>query len=270
MLFLSFHPSLSTNSYSYSRFHISSSLPPNSNNGHNHQHTSPSQVPIKSPTPPWMKVPLLLQPHELVDLSNPKSKKFKPEKHELSDKALMGKEVRGKRAMKKIVDRVEKLHKTQNSNETRVDSLNVENFGGYLEILKENEEVRSKGRMPWEKDEKFGFVKVKREKAVTAAELTLDKALLRRLRNEAARMRTWIKVKKAGVTQDVVDQIKRTWRRNELAMIKFDIPLCRNMDRAREIVEVLACPYSSSSRILLNCLHCNCYITENVNHYVRL
>ena len=83
-------------------------------------------------------------------------------------------------------------------------------------------------------------------------------------------MRTWIKVKKAGVTQDVVDQIKRTWRRNELAMIKFDIPLCRNMDRAREIVEVLACPYSSSSRILLNCLHCNCYITENVNHYVRL
>lgn len=235
MLFLSFHPSLFPNSYS--RFHISSSLPPNSNNGHNHQHTSPSQVPIKSPTPPWMKVPLLLQPHELVDLSNPKSKKFKPEKHELSDKALMGKEVRGKRAMKKIVDRVEKLHKTQNSNETRVDSLNVENFGGYLEILKENEEVRSKGRMPWEKDEKFSFVKVKREKAVTAAELTLDKALLRRLRNEAARMRTWIKVKKAGVTQDVVDQIKRTWRRNELAMIKFDIPLCRNMDRAREIVE---------------------------------
>ena len=172
--------------------------------------------------------------------------------------------------MKKIVDRVEKLHKTQNSNETRVDSLNVENFGGYLEILKENEEVRSKGRMPWEKDEKFGFVKVKREKVVTAAELTLDKVLLRKLRNEAERMRTWIKVKKARVTQDVVDQIKRTWRRNELAMIKFDIPLCRNMDRAREIVEVLACPYSSSSRILLNCLHCNCYITENVNHYVRL
>uniref|UniRef100_A0A0R0KUF6 CRM domain-containing protein n=1 Tax=Glycine max TaxID=3847 RepID=A0A0R0KUF6_SOYBN len=207
MLFLSFHPSLSTNSYSYSRFHISSSLPPNSNNGHNHQHTStsPSDVPIKAPIPPWMKKgPLLLQPHELFHLSNPKSKKFKPEKHELSDKALMGKEVRGKRAMKKIVERVEKLHKTQNSYETRVGSLNVENFGGYLKNLKENDEV-----------------------------------LLRKLRNEAERMRTWIKVKKARVTQDVVDQIKRTWRRNELAMTKFDIPLCRNMDRAREIVEVL-------------------------------
>ncbi|KHN47230.1 Chloroplastic group IIA intron splicing facilitator CRS1-like protein, chloroplastic [Glycine soja] len=220
MLFLSFHPSLSTNSYSYSRFHISSSLPPNSNNGHNHQHTStsPSDVPIKAPIPPWMKKgPLLLQPHELFHLSNPKSKKFKPEKHELSDKALMGKEVRGKRAMKKIVERVEKLHKTQNSYETRVGSLNVENFGGYLKNLKENDEVRTK--------------------VVTAAELTLDKVLLRKLRNEAERMRTWIKVKKARVTQDVVDQIKRTWRRNELAMTKFDIPLCRNMDRAREIVE---------------------------------
>ncbi|KAL5123004.1 Chloroplastic group IIA intron splicing facilitator CRS1, chloroplastic [Glycine soja] len=229
MLFLSFHPSLSTNSYSYSRFHISSSLPPNSNNGHNHQHTStsPSDVPIKAPIPPWMKKgPLLLQPHELFHLSNPKSKKFKPEKHELSDKALMGKEVREKRAMKKIVERVEKLHKTQNSDETRVGSLNVENFGGYLKNLKENDEV------------------------VTVAELTLDKVLLRKLRNEAERMRTWIKVKKARVTQDVVDQIKRTWRRNELAMTKFDIPLCRNMDRAREIVEVLACPFSSSSRIL--------------------
>lgn len=148
MLFLSFHPSLSTNSYSYSRFHISSSLPPNSNNGHNHQHTStsPSDVPIKAPIPPWMKKgPLLLQPHELFHLSNPKSKKFKPEKHELSDKALMGKEVRGKRAMKKIVERVEKLHKTQNSYETRVGSLNVENFGGYLKNLKENDEVRTKG-----------------------------------------------------------------------------------------------------------------------------
>ncbi|QHO09749.1 Chloroplastic group IIA intron splicing facilitator CRS1 [Arachis hypogaea] len=51
-------------------------------------------------------------------------------------------------------------------------------------------------------------------------------------------MRIWVKVKKLGVTQDVVDEIKRTWRNNELAMLKFDIPLCKNMDRAREIVEL--------------------------------
>ncbi|RDY08091.1 Chloroplastic group IIA intron splicing facilitator CRS1, chloroplastic, partial [Mucuna pruriens] len=236
MLFLSLHPHLSPNSYSYSHIHISSSLPPNPNNSHNHQPTSPSQLPIKSPTPPWVKAPLLLQPHHLLHLSNPKSNKFKVEKPELNDKTLMSKEVRGKKAMKKIVERVEKLHKTQTSAETRIGSPKGESFGGCLESLKKNE-VRRKGRMPWEKDEKFVFVKMKREKVATAAELTLDEVLLRRLRDEAARMRTWIKVMKAGVTQDVVDQIKRTWRRNELAMVKFDIPLCRNMDRAREIVE---------------------------------
>ncbi|CAJ1843528.1 unnamed protein product [Sphenostylis stenocarpa] len=203
---------------------------------------SPSQVPIKAPTPPWMKGPLLLQPHELVGHSNSKSKKFKVEKQELSDKALMGKEARGRKAMKKIVEKVDKLRNTQNSAETLIGSPNVENFGGVLESLKEMEEVRrTKERMPWESDEKFVLVKIKRKKAVTAAELTLDKLLLRRLRDEAARMRTWIKVKKAGVTQDVVDQIKRTWRKNELAMVKFDIPLCRNMNRAREIVELSIC-----------------------------
>jgi len=176
------------------------------------------------------------------------------ERQELSDKDLMGKEARGKKAMKKIAGKVEKLHSTHNSAEALIVSPNVENFGGVLESLNENEEVRrTKGRMPWENDEKIVYEKIKRKKTVTAAELTLDKVLLRRLRNEAARMRTWIKVKKAGVTQDVVDQIKWTWRRNELVMVKFDIPLCRNMNRAREIVEVLICSYSTS-RLLLNCL----------------
>nr|KYP59448.1 hypothetical protein KK1_014884 [Cajanus cajan] len=245
MLFVSLHPHISPTS-SFSRIRIFSSLLPNRNN------PTSLPIPIKAPTPPWMKAPLLLQPHELVDLSNPKDNKSKVEKHELSDKALMGKEARGKRFMKKIVKRVEKLrYKTRTSSETRIGSPNVENedFGGVFESVEENEEeVRTnKGRMPWVKDdEKFGVVKIRREKVATAAELTLDKVLLRRLRGEAAIMRTWIKVKKAGVTQDVVDQIKRTWRRNELVMIKFDIPLCRNMDRAREIVEVLACSYSSS------------------------
>ncbi|XP_027929806.1 chloroplastic group IIA intron splicing facilitator CRS1, chloroplastic [Vigna unguiculata] len=236
MLFLSLRPRFSPNTDSYSHIHISSSLLPSSNNSHNHQ--PPSQVPIKAPTPPWMKGPLLLQPNELVDLSKPKTKKFKLERQELSDKDLMGKEARGKRVMKKIVKKVEKLRSSYNSAEALIGSPNVESLGGVLESLKENEEVRStKGRMPWENDSKFVYEKIKRKKAVTAAELALDKVLFRRLRDEAARMRTWIKVKKAGVTQDVVDQIKLTWRRSELAMIKFDIPLCRNMSRAREIVE---------------------------------
>uniref|UniRef100_A0A2N9IVR1 CRM domain-containing protein n=1 Tax=Fagus sylvatica TaxID=28930 RepID=A0A2N9IVR1_FAGSY len=115
-------------------------------------------------------------------------------------------------------------------------------FGECLEELGEDgssgERVRRE-RMPWEKDEeRFVFRRMKKEKVVTAAELKLDKALLESLRGEAAKMRKWVKVKKAGVTQGVVDEVRMLWRRNELVMLNFDIPLCRNMDRARDIVEI--------------------------------
>ncbi|MED6217368.1 hypothetical protein PIB30_016992 [Stylosanthes scabra] len=313
MFFLSLHPHLplnsSTHSYSYTYACISSSIH-NSNHNQN-QHHHPSSIPIpkdpnnnshsdassitikvKAPTPPWMKGPLLLQPHDILDLSKPKNKRLtkrhvdkEEEESERADKALHGKEVRGKKVMKRIARSVERLRRIGNSAETQLSSSpKVESFGGYLEKLEENvmvrskermpwersvsvmnssakvenfdgyfgklgesgnddddeEEVRrSKRRMPWEKDEKnVLFVRLKKEKAVTAADLSLDKVLLKRLRSEAAKMRTWVKVKKLGVTQAVVDEIKRTWRDNELAMAKFDIPLCKNMDRAREIVEM--------------------------------
>lgn len=227
--------------YSFSVIHISSSSSNNNNNINNNNlnHNKPNSLSIpnndddnvsikfKSPTPPWIKAPLLLQPHQLLN-SN-----VEPKQRDHSDKALTGKELRGKKALKKIAHKVESLHKTQ----TQMGSQKVENFGS-LENLMENVEVVRKERMPWERHEKVDFLKVKKEKIVTAADLTLDKVLLQRLRSEAAIMRIWVKVKKAGVTQDVVNQIKRTWRTNELAMVKFDIPLCQNMDRAREIVEV--------------------------------
>ncbi|XP_061338297.1 chloroplastic group IIA intron splicing facilitator CRS1, chloroplastic-like [Gastrolobium bilobum] len=251
LLFLSLPSPLSPNSspFSFSHIRISSSLLPNHNN--NNKDTNPipkvhsdGNVAIKAPTPPWMKGPILLQLHDLLHFSNPK--RFnkgldKVEKHEHeheptdNDKAKV---VRGKKVMKKIVQIVEKLHRTQNLAETQMGSAKVENFGGCLESLKENEEVRSRERMPWEKDESVVSLRMKKEKAFIAADLTLDKVLLRRLRDEAATMRNWVKVKKAGFTQVVVDEIKRTWeKKNELAMVKFDIPLCLNMDRAREIIE---------------------------------
>ncbi|KAF1869590.1 hypothetical protein Lal_00017165 [Lupinus albus] len=257
MLFLSLHPhhvSL------HSSIHISLSLSPNNDNNLNHPISLPipkdsnsTIAPIKAPTPPWMKGPLLLQPHDILDFSKT-HKRFNSrhvadeEKHKLSDKALIGKEVRGKKAMKRIAQKVEKLHNTEN---TQLGSEKVDNFEGYFEKLNENDDGSSSSssssssngrrsrreRMPWERDEKIVFLKMKKEKALTAAELNLDKVLLQKLRDEAAKMRKWVKVMKAGVTQDVVDEIKRIWRKNDLAMIKFDIPLCRNMDRAREIVE---------------------------------
>jgi RNA-binding protein YhbY len=248
--------------YSCSAIHISSSSsfssnPKNNNNNLNHHKPTSLSIPnnnnnsisddnndvsikFKAPTPPWMKGPLLLQPKEFLNFTSHSNSKVE-QKRDLSDKSLTGKEVRGKKALKKIAHKVERLHNT----ETQMGSEKVENFGSSLEGLMENDEVVIKGRMPWEKDEKIGFFRVKKERIVTSAELKLDKVLLQRLRSEAAKMRIWVKVKKAGVTQDVVKEIKRTWRTNELAMVKFDIPLCQNMDRAREIVEVsLLFPYA--------------------------
>ncbi|KAL5809932.1 hypothetical protein ACOSQ4_026500 [Xanthoceras sorbifolium] len=92
--------------------------------------------------------------------------------------------------------------------------------------------------MPWSKEERVVYRRMKKEKVERRAETVLDKVLLGRLRGEARRMRKWVKVMKAGVTENVVYEIRLAWRRSELAMVKFDIPLCRNMERAREIVEL--------------------------------
>lgn len=187
-----------------------------------------------------MQGPLLLQPHEVLDLSKPNDNKksLNNAKVEKANKALTEKVgVRGTRAVNKIARSIEKLRKSESSDETQKDSGEFE-FGNCLEQLGDDKGSRNGQKMPWERDEGFIFRRKKKEKVATEAELRLDKALLERLRGEAAKMRRWVKVKKAGVTQDAVDEIRMVWRRNELAMLKFDVPLCRNMDRAREIVEV--------------------------------
>lgn len=187
-----------------------------------------------------MQGPLLLQPHEVLDLSKPNNdnKSFNNAKVEKADKALTEKVgVRGTRAVNKIVRSIGRLRKSESSDETQKDSGEF-GFGDCLEQLGEDKGTRNGWKMPWESNEGFIFRRTKKEKAETEAELRLDKALLERLRGEAANMRQWVKVKKAGVTQGIVGEIRMVWRRNELAMLKFDVPLRWNMDRAREIVEV--------------------------------
>lgn len=195
---------------------------------------------IKMPTAPWMKGPLLLKPNEVLDLSKARPKKVagsagteKPDRS-LTEKVSGG---RGRIAMKKIIQGIVKLQETQNSDEAQENSEEFA-FGVSLEGIRGDENSRVGGKIPWLKTEKVVFRRMKKEKVVTAAELTLDPILLERLRGEAVKMRKWVKVKKAGVTQGVVDQILMVWKSSELAMVKIDLPLCRNMDRAREIVEV--------------------------------
>lgn len=193
------------------------------------------------PTPPWMKGPLVLQPHEVTDLSKPENdNKFSNRKAEKSLNGLTDKLVgrRGKNVIKKIARRIEELGRKSkvDSEETQKDFVGKNGIGDCLEGLGES---RSGGeRMPWEKDEGFVFRRMKKEKIVSSAELRLERELLERLRSEARKMRKWVKVKKAGVSKEIVEDVKFVWKSNELAMVKFDVPLCRNMDRAQEILEV--------------------------------
>ncbi|TYH44338.1 hypothetical protein ES332_D11G187300v1 [Gossypium tomentosum] len=198
--------------------------------------------PIKMPTPPWMKGPLLLQPDEVLNASKPTTKRSSNNNSKAPEKALFGKEsgVRGKKVMKKIIRDVEKLQGNGVLDDNQIGKFEEFEIGNWLEEIGSDGEVKKFDRkMPWvREEEKVVFRRMKKEKVLTQAEIILDNDLLERLRKKAMRMRKWVKVMKAGVTQAVVDEIRLVWRNNELVMLKFGVPLCRNMDRASEIVEM--------------------------------
>ncbi|GAB2288871.1 hypothetical protein Dimus_023179 [Dionaea muscipula] len=194
---------------------------------------------IKMPTAPWMQGPLLLPPTEVLDLSKPQIKKKKKTGNggaRNSDRVLTEKISggRGRKAMKKILHSIEKLEGTDDSD---CDHQNLDGFGGGISFEGVGD-LKVKSKMPWVKEERVVIRRPRKEKVLTAGEMSLDPEMLKRLRGDAAKMRKWVKVKKLGVTQAVVDEVHSIWRNNELVMLKFDIPLCRNMDRAREIVEL--------------------------------
>ncbi|CAA0817271.1 Chloroplastic group IIA intron splicing facilitator CRS1- chloroplastic [Striga hermonthica] len=235
--------------------------------------SNPQQT-IKAPTAPWMNKPLLVKPHEMMDITKRNNRSDYSASNgngEHRDAALTRKVGggRGRVAMKKIFKGIGKLGETENSEENKqaLGSCRFKFAPGALwgngdyesdaevqgnceggkecfgsgkfdiplgEVVKELK-LR---KMPWEGDEKTVTRRVMKEKVATFAELNLDRNLLERLRDEAAKMKKWVKVKKAGVTQAVVDEVHSIWRNDELALIKFDVPLCWNMGRAREIVEM--------------------------------
>ncbi|KAM1114342.1 hypothetical protein TB2_046978 [Malus domestica] len=261
---------------SHAQFSISSSLnpkPPQNPTPSKTPHSTPplesfssSDASVKAPAAPWMKGPLLLQPHQVIDFSKPRNRKIPGNaKPENSDSELGGKLVgiRGERAIKQIVQSIERLGPNENPEKPQegfgefgiwdcLEGLVQEDnsvgthrgfgefgIGDCLEGLGKANDSRISGKkMPWEREERMVFPRVKRERVASAAELSLEKELLERLRGEAAKLRKWIKVKKAGVTQAVVDDVKFIWKGNELAMLKFDVPLCQNMYRAQEILEM--------------------------------
>ncbi|KAG6430237.1 hypothetical protein SASPL_108300 [Salvia splendens] len=200
----------------------------------------------KAPTAPWMTEEALFDEMESLKRRPKKALEF-DRVGEHPDQDLTGKVGggRGRLAMKKIFKSFQKL---QDLGAAGINPNNRNfNFApGVLWGIGDNlgvAEAEEKGmaaskKLPWEMEEKMVIRRAKKEKVVTAAELSLDAMLLERLRHEAALVRKWVKVMKAGVTQAVVDQVHLIWRDNELALLKFDVPLYRNMDRAREIVEL--------------------------------
>ncbi|OIW03640.1 hypothetical protein TanjilG_22297 [Lupinus angustifolius] len=118
-------------------------------------------------------------------------------------------------------------------------------------LLLDEDKLNDEMVLPWER-EKYEKVDKKenekgekgenglskrRAKAPSLAELTLEDELLRRLRREGMTIRERINVPKAGLTQDVMDNIHKTWRREELVRLKFHEELARDMKTAHKIVE---------------------------------
>ncbi|OVA04958.1 RNA-binding [Macleaya cordata] len=140
--------------------------------------------------------------------------------------------------MRKIVDSITKLQELNDSEKSSLKGAEEFEFRVPFEGVIREGNSKLDVRMPWVTNEKIVFRRLKKERVVTAAELSLPELVLKRLKSDAVKLTKWVKVKKAGVTQTVVDEIKMIWRTKELVMVKFDLPLCHNMDRAQEIIEL--------------------------------
>ena len=97
--------------------------------------------------------------------------------------------------------------------------------------------------VPWAaaRDEglKVALRREKKPREPTRAETELETDALDRLRRLARGMGRWVRAKKAGVTDEVVKEMRREWASGEeLAAVRIVEPLRRSMDRAREILEV--------------------------------
>lgn len=97
--------------------------------------------------------------------------------------------------------------------------------------------------VPWAAARDEGLkVALRREKKArepTRAEAELPAGELDGLRQLARGTGKWARAKKAGVTNEVVQELRGEWDKGEeLAAVRIVEPLRRNMDRAREILEV--------------------------------
>ncbi|KAM0932415.1 putative RNA-binding, CRM domain, YhbY-like superfamily [Dioscorea sansibarensis] len=198
---------------------------------------------VKMPTAPWMQGPLLLHPEDVLTFSKDRKTKIKRQ-HSRVDRSLTNK-VQGGRsrvAMRNIVRSISKLGTLApvevDGDDERSDE-DIEFSIPLEEVVGDGNGKVRKMKVPWGNVvEKVVYPKKKEECVLTTAKRILAKDVLQRLQEEAGKMDRWVKAKKAGLTEDVVNEIKRIWRKRELVKVKFRLPLSVNMVRAREIVEM--------------------------------
>ncbi|MED6132136.1 hypothetical protein PIB30_016348 [Stylosanthes scabra] len=140
------------------------------------------------------------------------------------------------------------------------DDDNAEANGGLSDLLR-REWVRSDIALaedeaqdmilPWDRDEdevavddekeaveeENKWMRKRKMKPPTLAELTLEEEERARLRRLGMQLREKVNVAKAGLTQAVLDKIHDHWRKKEVVRLKFHELLARDMKTAHEIVE---------------------------------
>ncbi|XP_078152778.1 maize chloroplast splicing factor-like protein isoform X2 [Carex rostrata] len=190
---------------------------------------------VRIPNAPWMTTPpppLLPSDDHLSDTSS----------DDPSLRRSLSKRIRNGRTRKVVFEIIKSVKSLQKSDQIEE---KFEGIGEWDEEVEEEEEEEEEERpnLPWigGKSERDGeilvFRREKKKREITEADKRIAPAELRRLRIEGSQIKRWIKAWKAGITAEVVEEIKRTWRFQELAMVKIVDPLKRNMDRAREIAE---------------------------------
>lgn len=88
---------------------------------------------------------------------------------------------------------------------------------------------------PWERSN--GWEQLHRKSNAKVAESTIPEPELKRLRNVALRMKERMKVGAAGVTEAVVGDIHKKWKKDEVVKLQFEGPPTLNMKRTHEILE---------------------------------
>lgn len=166
---------------------------------------------------------------------------------------------RGISAMHRIVDRIRNLRyvleaKKERDSNAEIDSpdrkfLPNSSIGSLLEkswvnmdsVVHEDGQEATNILLPWERGdenvEEREAEKPKRVRAPTLAELTIPDPELRRLRTLGIKLKERINVKKAGLTQNILDKIHDSWKTSELVRLKFDEPYLHNMKRAHQLAE---------------------------------